>query len=465
MKSNTPPTTDHVAVQPTNRLACQPCDLPPLCRNHYYTGKLLTSRDLLDEQRYQRDKLRLHHLALHGWGVVCGLQVKPHPYCPQLKLVITPGLAIDACGREIRVMEPTEIALPKLAPPPKPAPPCPSEPTAQGQPFAWDTESDPAQASPPNTAAPSNEAQETEECEPGYTLYVCLRYDECETEFQPAPFDECGCNQNGQQPNRICETFKLDIVTERPFADEDDCDVDDCRTLYQTAWEGCPTPRANACLLLAEIRDYRPGQPVLLQQIDNLTHRQQLPSVALLDRVLQCLLDKLPTRRLTHIEAISWTHRQKYHCHDFLRYYVSNEKTPQSFDITFEGPVRSEGITPRTFQAIAVRYEERNFGAGLPEIVPAKVTLSQDRTKASLYIDPEYARRRLGHTNFDLYIRLRCNLIVDDNGNAVDGNLLARLDPDGKYVDGPPTGDGLPGGLFESWIRVRTNIKESPTAA
>ena len=49
---------------------CLPCDIPQFCRNNFYTGKLLTERDLTDEQRYAVDKLRLHHLALHGWGIV-----------------------------------------------------------------------------------------------------------------------------------------------------------------------------------------------------------------------------------------------------------------------------------------------------------------------------------------------------------------------------------------------------------
>src|SRR6516162_9096504 len=82
---------------------CVPCDIPAFCRNYNYRGKLLTEREFIDEQRYFVDKMRLHALALHGWGVVCGLQVKPHPYCPEQRLVVEEGLAIDACGREIRV--------------------------------------------------------------------------------------------------------------------------------------------------------------------------------------------------------------------------------------------------------------------------------------------------------------------------------------------------------------------------
>jgi hypothetical protein len=40
----------------------------------------------------------------------------------------------------------------------------------------------------------------------------------------------------------------------------------------------------------------------------------------------------------------------------------------------------------------------------------------------------------------------------------VDGDLVARLQHDGTvYVVDAPTGNGVPGGLFESWVRVRTS--------
>jgi hypothetical protein len=36
----------------------------------------------------------------------------------------------------------------------------------------------------------------------------------------------------------------------------------------------------------------------------------------------------------------------------------------------------------------------------------------------------------------------------------VDGELIAHMQ-DGDYVVSPPTGNGVPGGSLESWIRVR----------
>jgi hypothetical protein len=48
----------------------------PLSRNHYFTGKLLTAEDFNDEQNYILERHRRHNRKLHGYGVVCGLQVK-----------------------------------------------------------------------------------------------------------------------------------------------------------------------------------------------------------------------------------------------------------------------------------------------------------------------------------------------------------------------------------------------------
>src|SRR6476469_4822243 len=108
--------TTSTSAPASRKRECLPCAIPPFCRSNYYRGKLLTERDFRDEQRYFLDKTRLHNLALHGWGIVCGLAVKPHPYCPDRRIILEPGLAIDTCGREIRVVHEVEIALPD--PPP-----------------------------------------------------------------------------------------------------------------------------------------------------------------------------------------------------------------------------------------------------------------------------------------------------------------------------------------------------------
>jgi predicted flap endonuclease-1-like 5' DNA nuclease len=82
-------------------------------RPRYYSRQLVTPDDLNLQQEYFRRKLRLHNLMLHGWGVVCGVEVfracKPKaqwsdPGIPEYedwKVKIKPGYVIGPCGDDI----------------------------------------------------------------------------------------------------------------------------------------------------------------------------------------------------------------------------------------------------------------------------------------------------------------------------------------------------------------------------
>jgi hypothetical protein len=434
---------------------CLPCEIPPLCRNHFFTGKLMTARDFTDEQSYLVDMQRLHELELHGWGVVCGLRVKPHPYCPHLRIVVEPGFAIDRCGRQIRVIEETEKALPQIAPPPPPDPCPPESAAAQAVP----TEELPAQEAGRPAAQPEEKAPD--ECETGVTLYVCLSYSECKTEWKPAPFDECGCNCNGgkQKPNRICEGYQIVITTQEPEGlsdlrkDRDSCDVQECEYLYEGLLDDCLTPKKLKCIPLAVIEGYVPGKPIVEKMIDNWECRPLLVSTRFLERLIRCILHKLPVGGLTHIVGMNWHHGEHYHCGHFMSHYVGEEAFPRHFEVNFSQPVRTDALSHQSFQAIAIRYKDRAREGGFLEVLPARVW-APDPTTFCLRIDRGYAERHLNGVNFDLYLTLRCDVILDERGNPVDGNLLAHPD-DGVSVVRPPTGDGIAGGPFESWIHVR----------
>ena len=79
-------------------------------RNNYFSGRVLTAADLQLEQDYFREKQRLHNRALHGFGIVSGLEVSRR----RDKLVITSGLAVDCEGNEVVVAEPQLLPLPQL---------------------------------------------------------------------------------------------------------------------------------------------------------------------------------------------------------------------------------------------------------------------------------------------------------------------------------------------------------------
>jgi DNA-binding beta-propeller fold protein YncE len=167
--------TDHHASQ----TLCPACDIGPFTRNHYFTGKLLLERDFTTEQQYVIDKLRHHHQRLHGWGVVCGLKVKEHPQpgCQDRFICIEPGTAIDCCGHEIVVGEETCIDITQLSP-----------------------------------IAELIRPQDRER----HILQVCLRYQECPTEEIPVLYDECGCDDTRCAPNRILESYAVEVMLDPP---------------------------------------------------------------------------------------------------------------------------------------------------------------------------------------------------------------------------------------------------------
>lgn len=72
-------------------------DMPVLTRPNYFAGQLLSVDDLRTEQRYQRDRARLHNRLLHGWGVVDGLEARSSGG----QIIVSPGMALDPSGDEI----------------------------------------------------------------------------------------------------------------------------------------------------------------------------------------------------------------------------------------------------------------------------------------------------------------------------------------------------------------------------
>ena len=427
---------------------CEPCDIPVFCRNYYYHGKLLTEREFADEQRYFINKLRLHKVALHGWGVACGLHVKPHPYCPELRLVVEEGLAIDSCGRDIRVLKEGTIDLP---PPSRPPRPHYERPPEDNDRHRADSHREDGYREEDRR---EEGHQEEEECEPelpSKTLYLCLSYAECESELAPAPFDECGCNTGSSlRPNRICEGYRLELYDGKPsFWDEavgDECDAEDCRVYFREGQEHCREPGRYCCVPLAVIMDVVPGQQVTEEQIRTHGYRRRIASTETLDRVVRCILEKLPAEKLTRIDDTNWEHDQRYLCREFMSEFVGNPGQRRGFRISFTGKVDARAIESRSFQALVVYRSDDPAQPRRMEIAPAEIHKDEDETDwCRLCIDPAYARNHLDMRDFDLFITLKCDVITDRRGLAVDGNFIARHFP---------TGDNVQGGTFESWIRV-----------
>lgn len=78
-------------------------------RPQFGSGQVLAASDLTALQTYVQGKNRLHNRYLHGWGVVCGLEV----VCDDCEgsVSIRPGYAIDPCGDDIVVAQATRFDL------------------------------------------------------------------------------------------------------------------------------------------------------------------------------------------------------------------------------------------------------------------------------------------------------------------------------------------------------------------
>jgi hypothetical protein len=159
----------------TAQLACPACNYGPFTRNNYFTGKLMVERDFTDETRFHMEKMRHHEQQLHGWGVVCGLKVKPHPNeaCQDRFVCIEPGFAVDCCGHDIIVREEECLDL---------------------------------------FALPEIQALKTQGDTEEHKLQICVRFRECPTEEIPVLYDECGCDDTKCAPNRILESWELGVV-------------------------------------------------------------------------------------------------------------------------------------------------------------------------------------------------------------------------------------------------------------
>jgi DNA-binding beta-propeller fold protein YncE len=166
-------------ISPMSKQAkiCPTCEAEAYSRNHYFTGKLLVERDFTDEQHYFREKIRLHHQRLHGSGIVCGLQITAHdnPICRNRYVILWPGSAIDCCGKDILVAEPEVIDL---------------------------------------HAFPAFQDLQKKGGDETHTLQFCIRYRECPTEEIPVLYDECGCDDTQCAPNRILESYAVDLLVD-----------------------------------------------------------------------------------------------------------------------------------------------------------------------------------------------------------------------------------------------------------
>ncbi len=404
-------------------------------RNRYFTGKFMTERDFKDEQWYFLNRGWLHQRALHGWGVVCGLEVIPHTQeaCAQLGwVIIKPGMAIDCYGRTIVLREATPVNVADLKPgnPPDPlGPPPPSD-----KPFL-----------------------------------LGIRYGELAVEPVPLLYDENGCGDRTAY-NRIQETAALCWMDYDPEADcwqvpQPYTQCHPCHETRQCLKPCCPCGATVPLALITPPPNNPSSRPITEGQL-TFDGVRYVPS-------------PLSPRNLTHICDVNWNHdrdtpitqlehkpdpegprpaqadqgevedssreRQQHpHPHKHLYFCVTFDR---KLRLVPGHPDHAVGLGSHTF---IVQYSEREHGSYIE--LPGKITVEKiEHEDCSLsravFVPDECDLKELIETarHRRLYVRvtLKCDFIQDHRSRAVDGNFLRG---------GFPTGDGIEGGTFESWF-------------
>lgn len=438
-------------------------------RMRYFTGRYMTARDFRDEQAYYLTHRYLHNRIMHGWGVVCGLHVYEHPTedCRWDRVIVNAGMAVDCCGREIVISK-------TVVPPPIP----------------WKGKSGDEQQ--------RETKQEQDEYAPEdrrrYPL-LCLHYEEKKIEMVPVLYSEGGCDEQRREYSRISEGYRFEwhwvrykdlpkyhwkVINGRcdDESDDDDyaqherqepeptqqaevneneyraehetenderrrprpCPEDDCYTPTEDKpFVSCLEPSCprDHCVPLAWVRS-RQGEPIHSDDIVMLGRPSLRP----------------PIQSLTHICSINWPHggvisrRRLARLRRLeVRFDRRLKRSPDEADDC--GPY---GINACTFDVkFGGGYEDLDF---VTYVEPPHV---EDECVAVFHLDPRSHRPehrgRNSHQelpyayleNHIVYISLKCDFILDCHGVPVDGNHLAGL---------LPSGDGIPGGTFESWFRV-----------
>ena len=366
-------------------------------RNRYFTGKFMTARDLSLEQTYFLQRHRLANRLLHGWGIVCGLAVKAHPVpkCAHRWLVVCGGVALDCHGRELILPRDQAFELPL--------------PT---QPSECEADLD----HPPPEELLTQPA------------LLCLRYHEEAVEEVAAIHGDV-CDPGERQANRIRESAVLELCPLESFphcwppVGKKTCEENKtgCH-----AGRGCLQPDCPCgdCVPLAKIIPRQTEEEGWRFEVETL-HRKYLPAAP------ECL---------TRICGINWDHGGA------ITLSQLNEELEGQFVIQFDRPLRREesnnqrGVNAFTFQ---VTFENlQHDRETLPFHKDNPPYLSEDGCQAVYQVSPYFLD---GLAECDVYISLKCDFIADCHDRPVDGNhMLGTL----------PSGNGTPGGTFESWFRL-----------
>jgi hypothetical protein len=178
------------------------CKLTCFERPKYFCGQLLSDADLTLEETYFREKNKLYHRALDGFGVVCGLQMRCDGNCKGF-ITVGDGYAIDCCGNDLVICEPRTFDV-----------------IGELRKKNWliDTGRGPChdRLSERKKQDEANDRQHDGGCITKQCFYIGICYAEEPSDFVAPYTTDCSPAPGPCQPSRIRETVRFEIYDELP---------------------------------------------------------------------------------------------------------------------------------------------------------------------------------------------------------------------------------------------------------
>lgn len=408
--------------------ACE--SLPDLVRLRYSYGMMLGADDLQKEQEYFREKLKLGHRCLDGYGTVCGLKVIPiesyQPLqratvdvsqnddpatTPDLRVQIECGLALDCEGNELLVRNPLTVSLWKEL-----------------------TDLERERISKEGTG----------------TIYVSICY--CVQAIDPVrPVipDSCGGISEECVYSKLRDSVRVKVSTAPPAQNR--------------CGEACCNKCPDKCLLLAKI-DFAKDKPIT----DALIHNDV-------------------RRWLTRYEPVTIMGINWCHCAGYTTDKARTLLQSRGLTVYFSRPVLSETITDGVFDVWVI--EGGRGRSGNLYNVAGRLDISTDTTGTTDFVTFVQTTGETFQEGDRVLINLRTDLILDECCRSVDGNntggrvpffvpdsigrpIVIVPDSTDRLRNGQPigkqercltpphryggwvSGNGSPGDGFESWFYV-----------
>lgn len=397
-------------------------------RNNYFYGKLMDVPHFQMEQAYFKRKRWLMNRLSLGKGVLCGLDVKEKDGL----LCVEKGVAIDGFGREIIVSESICIN-------------------------PWEITDECGK--PAGKLDPEN----------SHTVYICLAYRECPADFMPVLVTDCETREECA-PGTILESFYLLVSTDEPEKLPQLPRERLCRTLFGGREEvrrlricetglttECPAPPKKPCVTLAAVQLLKEGK---IGNIDTCTYRPLVYGNDDLFEMLLCVAAQGGTAHkpdgdttLINVKEISWRHNDEILAGAFpdtFKVTFSNSITAPAegrawFIVTLDLPIASAGGLPSSLQAGSQLYRF----ATSPHPLAGEIKVEDNMAIFTLDSDlvSEIREWDIGDLKLLCRVVVKCDFLLDVQGNkAVDGDHLGGI---------LPSGDGIPGGDFESWFIIK----------